>query len=89
MAEDKQKAINGINDIIVNSSAPNMVKADLFGKAALVFNDAFPNVGFGSVDNASSDLMEKEKFLQMAEAEFDKEKERESPASSVKESDAG
>ena len=80
MAEDKQKAINGINDIIVNSSAPNMVKADLFGKAALVFNDAFPNVGFGSVE---------EKFLQMAEAEFDKEKERESPASSVKESDAG
>lgn len=93
MAESKQKAIDGINDIIVNSSAPNMVKADLFGKAALVFNDAFPNVGFGSVDNdsdnASSDLIEKEKFLQMAEAEFDKEKEQELPASSVKKSDVG
>ncbi len=93
MAENKQKAINGINDIIVNSSAPNAIKSDLYGKAAVIFNEAFPNVGFESVGDKSNDiyseLTEKEKFLKMAEAEFDKEKERESPASSAKESDAG
>ena len=93
MTDSKEKAVNGINEAILNSKATDAVKIDLYGKTALVFNDAFPNVGFGSVDaeseNASSDLTEKEKFLKMAEAEFDKEKEQELPASSVKESDAG
>lgn len=41
-----------------------------------------------SKDN-TIELSEKERFLKIAEEQFDKEKERESQASSVKESDAG
>lgn len=92
MNDNKQKAINGINDVILNSSAPDIVKKDMYGKAAMVFIDSFPNVGFGSANvsfDEKEELSEKEKFLKMAEEQFDKEKEQESKASSAKESDAG
>ena len=93
MEEGKEKAINGVNDIIFNSAAPEKVKKDMYGKAAMLFNEAFPYVGFGNSVIPSHDeeeeLSEKEKFLKMADEQFDKEKEQGSEASSANESDVG
>lgn len=93
MASSKEQAINGINDIILNSSAPDNIKKDMYGKAAMVFNEAFPYTGFGnsviSSDGEDEELSEKEQYLKMAEREYDKEKEQELQASSANESDVG
>jgi transcriptional regulator with XRE-family HTH domain len=50
MEESINKAIAGINDIISGVHAPDTVKKDLTGQAALVFHDAFPYTGIGNVD---------------------------------------
>ncbi len=93
MEEGKEKAVNGINDIIFNSAAPEKVKKDMYGKAAMVFNEAFPYVGFGNSVIPSygenEELSEKEQYMKMADELFDKEKEQESKSSSAKESDVG
>lgn len=93
MASSKEQAINGINDVILNSSAPDNIKKDMYGKAAMVFNEAFSYVGFGNSDIPSDgedeELSEKEKYMKMAEREYDKEKEQELKASSASESDVG
>lgn len=93
MEEGKEKAINGINDIIFNSAAPEKVKKDMYGKTAMLFNEAFPYVGFGNSVipgyDEGEELSEKEKYLNMAEEQYDKEKEAESKASSANESDVG
>lgn len=93
MASSKEQAINGINDVILNSSAPDNVKKDMYGKAAMVFNEAFPYTGFGNSVIPSygedEELSEKEQYLKMAEEQYDKEKEQELKASSAKESDVG
>lgn len=93
MEEGKEKARNGVNDIIFNSAAPEKVKKDMYGKAAMLFNEAFPYVGFGNSVipgyDEEEELSEKEQYLKMAEKEYDKEKEAELKASSAKESDVG
>ena len=93
MASSKEQAINGINDVILNSSAPDNIKKDMYGKAAMVFNEAFPYTGFGNSvipsDGEDEELSEKEKYMKMAEREYDKEKEPELKASSANESDVG
>lgn len=93
MASSKEQAINGINDVILNSSAPDNVKKDMYGKATMVFNEAFPYTGFGNSVipgyDEQEELSEKEQYLKMAEREYDKEKEQELKASSAKESDVG
>ena len=93
MEEGKEKARNGVNDIIFNSAAPEKVKKDMYGKAAMLFNEAFPYTGFGNSVipgyDEEEELSEKEKFLKMADEQFDKEKEQGSEASSAKESDVG
>ena len=93
MASSKEQAINGINDVILNSSAPDSVKKDMYRKAAMVFNEAFPYTGFGNSvipsDGEDEELSEKEKYMKMAEREYDKEKEPELKASSANESDVG
>lgn len=93
MASSKEQAINGINDVILNSSAPDNIKKDMYGKAAMVFNEAFPYTGFGNSVipgyDEQEELSEKEQYLKMAEEQFDKEKEQELKASSAKESDVG
>lgn len=93
MEEGKEKAVNGINDIILNSAAPEKVKKDMYGKAAMVFNEAFPYTGFGNSVipgyGKDEELSEKEQYMKMAEKEYDKEKEAELKASSAKESDVG
>lgn len=93
MASSKEQAINGINDVILNSSAPDNVKKDMYGKAAMVFNEAFPYTGFGNSVipgyDEQEELSEKEQYLKMAEELYDKEKEPELKASSAKESDVG
>lgn len=89
MASSKEQAINGINDVILNSSAPDNIKKDMYGKAAMVFIDSFPYVGNENIsNNEEEELSEKEKFLKMAAEQFDKEKEQEQSVSSAKESDA-
>lgn len=52
MADSKEKAVNGINEAILNSKATDAVKIDLYGKTALVFNDAFPYIGTGNIENS-------------------------------------
>lgn len=90
MASSKAQAINGINDVILNSSAPDNIKKDMYGKAAMVFNEAFPYIGNENIEEVEQEeLSEKEKYLKMAEREYDKEKEQELKASSAKESDVG
>lgn len=93
MASSKEQAINGINDVILNSSAPDNIKKDMYGKAAMVFNEAFPYTGFGNSVipgyDEQEELSEKEQYLKMAEEQYDKEKEQELKASSAKESDVG
>ena len=90
MASSKEQAINGINDVILNSSAPDNVKKDMYGKAATVFNDSFPYIGNENIEEVEQEeLSEKEQFLKMAEEQFDKEKEQELKASSANESDVG
>lgn len=93
MASSKEQAINGINDVILNSSAPDNIKKDMYGKATMVFNEAFPYTGFGNSVipdyDEQEELSEKEQYLKMAEREYDKEKEQELKASSAKESDVG
>lgn len=93
MASSKEQAINGINDVILNSSAPDNIKKDMYGKAAMVFNEAFPYIGFGNSVipgyDEQEELSEKEQYLKMAEKVYDKEKEQELKASSAKESDVG
>lgn len=89
MASSKEQAINGINDVILNSSAPDNVKKDMYGKAAMVFNDSFLYIGNENIQEAEQEeLSEKEKYLKMAEEQYDKEKEQELKASSAKESGA-
>lgn len=93
MEEGKEKAVNGINDIILNSYAPDNTKRSMLRKATMVFNEAFPYTGFGNSVipgyDEEEELSEKEKFLKMADEQFDKEKEQGSEASSAKESDVG
>ena len=93
MEEGKEKARNGINDIIFNSAAPEKVKKDMYGKAAMLFNEAFPYTGFGNSVipgyDEEEELSEKEQYMKMAEKQYDKEKEAELKASSAKESDVG
>lgn len=93
MASSKEQAINGINDVILNSSAPDNIKKDMYRKSAMVFNEAFPYTGFGNSvipsDGEDEELSEKEKYMKMAEREYDKEKEPELKASSANESDVG
>ena len=90
MASSKAQAINGINNVILNSSAPDNIKKDMYGKAAMVFNDSFPYIGNENIEEVEQEeLSEKEQFLKMAEEQFDKEKEQELKASSAKESDVG
>lgn len=93
MASSKEQAINGINDVILNSSAPDNIKKDMYRKSAMVFNEAFPYTGFGNSVipgyDEQEELSEKEQYLKMAEEQYDKEKEQELKASSAKESDVG
>lgn len=92
MEEGKEKAVNGINDIILNSYAPEHIKRSMYGKAAMVFNEAFPNAGVGQFDistHGEEELSEKEQYMKLADELFDKEKEQESKSSSAKESDVG
>ncbi len=93
MEEGKEKARNGVNDIIFNSAAPEKVKKDMYGKAAMLFNDAFPYTGFGNSVipgyDEEEELSEKEQYMKLADELFDKEKEQESKSSSAKESDVG
>lgn len=89
MASSKEQAINGINDVILNSSAPDNIKKDMYGKAAMVFNDSFPYIGNENIEEVEQEeLSEKEQYLKMAEEQYDKEKEQELKASSAKESGA-
>lgn len=93
MEEGKERAVNGINDIILNSYAPDNTKKSMLRKATMLFNEAFPYTGFGNSVIPSygedEELSEKEKFLKMADEQFDKEKEQGSEASSANESDVG
>lgn len=49
MDESKETARLGINKIIMESLAPEAVKMDLAGKAASVFIEAFPYIGYGNI----------------------------------------
>ena len=93
MEEGKEKAINGINDIILNSYAPDNTKRSMLRKATMLFNEAFPYTGFGNTVipgyDEEEELSEKEQYMKMAEKAYDKEKEAELRASSAKESDVG
>lgn len=93
MEEGKEKAVNGISDIILNSYAPDNTKRSMLRKATMLFNEAFPYTGFGNTVIPSygedEELSEKEEYLKMAEKQYDKEKEAELKASSAKESDVG
>ena len=57
MTDSKEKAVNGINEAILNSKATDAVKIDLYGKAALVFNDAFPYIGTGNIENSELEAL--------------------------------
>ena len=57
MADSKEKAVNGINEAILNSKATDAVKIDLYGKTALVFNDAFPCIGTGNIENSELEAL--------------------------------
>ena len=57
MADSKEKAVNGINEAILNSKATDAVKIDLYGKTALVFNDAFPYIGTGNIENSELEAL--------------------------------
>ena len=93
MEEGKEKAVNGINDIILNSYAPDNTKRSMLRKATMVFNEAFPYTGFGNSVipgyDEEEELSEKEQYMKMADEQYDKEKEAELKASSAKESDVG
>lgn len=56
-AESKEKAVSGINEAILNSKATDAVKIDLYGKTALVFNDAFPYIGTGNIENSELEAL--------------------------------
>ena len=57
MADSKEKAVSGINEAILNSKATDAVKIDLYGKTALVFNDAFPYIGTGNIENSELEVL--------------------------------
>ena len=57
MADSKEKAVSGINEAILNSKATDAVKIDLYGKTALVFNDAFPYIGTGNIENSELEAL--------------------------------
>ena len=59
MTDSKEKAVNGINEAILNSKAADTVKIDLYGKAALVFNEAFPYVGTGNIEASELEVLSK------------------------------
>lgn len=47
----------------------------MYGKAAMVFNEAFPYIGNENIEEVEQEeLSEKEQYLKMAEEQFDKEK---------------
>lgn len=73
MADSKEKAVNGINEAILNSKATDAVKIDLYGKAALVFNDAFPYVGTGNMEAAEEKKADPEGIDAAARAKIDEE----------------
>lgn len=73
MADSKEKAVNGINEAILNSKATDAVKIDLYGKAALVFNDAFPYVGTGNMEATEEKKADPEGIDAAARAKIDEE----------------
>lgn len=92
--ENAEKARIAIGDAILNSRAPDCVKFDLSSKAASIFVDAFPYIGFGNVGEseiheATTDEDERTALHAMLDDEIAKEKKQESQASSVKKSDVG
>lgn len=74
MEDGKEKAVNGVNDIIFNSTTPENVKKDMYRKAAMVFNEAFPYVGMGNFDMSNygeEELSEKEKEQEWIDKEVE------------------
>ena len=73
MADSKEKAVKGINEAILNSKATDAVKIDLYGKAALVFNDVFPDAGTGNMEAAEEKATDPDKLHAEARTKIDEE----------------